>query len=185
MKIIYLFGIYYPSYICTLNRFKMTNEKTIKDLELLRDDFYRKYKSLNETIGVLKGTSTKDYAEEQTPALEMDGYDVKWSMKNKLSYILKKEGKFLHIRQIAKYLHQFEPKTSEKDFITKLYPAIAFLKKNSLAKFSADSTNVNTFWGSKNCVETPLLSGFYETAVGSKAVPGFLLLGVLFLLLLE
>jgi hypothetical protein len=26
------------------------------------------------------------------------------------------------------------------------------------------------------------LSGFYETAVGSKAVPGFLLLGVLFLL---
>src|ERR1700679_102836 len=105
MKIIYLFGIYYPSYICTLNRFKMTNEKTIKDLELLRDDFYRKYKSLNETIGVLKGTSTKDYAEEQTPALEMDGYDVKWSMKNKLSYILKKEGKFLHIRQIAKYLH--------------------------------------------------------------------------------
>jgi hypothetical protein len=33
--------------------------------------------------------------------------------------------------------------------------------------------------------EEQYLSGFYETAVGSKAVPGFLLLGVLFLLLLE
>jgi hypothetical protein len=34
----------------------------------------------------------------------------------------------------------------------------------------------------ETALKKPYLSGFYETAVGSKAVPGFLLLGVLFLL---
>lgn len=75
-------------------------------------------------------------------------------MKMKLGHVLKTQGKFLHIRQIGALLHSYEPGIEEKEFINKLYPAIAELKKsNTIVKFSADTTNLNTFWGSKNWID--------------------------------
>lgn len=139
----------------------MNNENTIKNLEALRDDFYRKYKSVDDTISLLKGNhnsfSIKSANKEEKPPSFVinDGYDIKWPMKLKMSHILKKESRFLHIRQIAEKLHTYEPLVLEKEFVSKLYPAIAELKKsNTIVKYTLDNNNVNTFWGSKNWVDS-------------------------------
>ena len=108
----------------------MHNESTIAHLEQLRDEFYRKYKSIDDTLKVLKdGTSTSPNTKQQS--LKSDGYNISWPMKLKLSHVLKSQGKFLHIRQIGEILHNYEPAISDKDFINKLYPAIAELKKTN------------------------------------------------------
>lgn len=131
----------------------MQNDSTIQHLISLRDEFYRKYKSIDETISLLTDDKQLKIKDLSIHSTKNDGYDKKWSMKNKLSHVLKIEGKFLHIRQIAERLHKYEPGVSEKDFISKLYPAIALLKKSTIVKFSADKTNLNSFWGSKNWLD--------------------------------
>ena len=155
----YLFLFFVSSYICGLTSLKlnkMDNSNAIKSLEALRDEYYEKYKSIENTLALLKG-STTNFSQNDAPkhfALKSDGYDTNWAMKLKMSHILKREGKFLHIRQIADILHKYEPETTSKEFITKLYPAIAELKKKgTIVKFAVDNSNMNTFWGSKNWVD--------------------------------
>jgi hypothetical protein len=132
----------------------MNNDTTIKSLEVLRDDFYKKYKSIDDTINLLRGVSNGNNNAAPLLTMSTDGYDKAWAMKLKMSHALKKAGRFLHIREIAEILHQYEPEITEKEFIGKLYPAIAELKKsNTIVKFSVDSTNFNTFWGSKNWLD--------------------------------
>lgn len=131
----------------------MQTDSTIQHLVSLRDEFYRKYKSIDETINLLTEGKGIEKATINTRAIK-DGYDKTATMRNKLVQVLKKAGKFLHIRQIAALLHEYEPDVSEKEFIGRLYPAMAALKKSgTIVKFAVDNSNLNTFWGSKNWLD--------------------------------
>ena len=134
----------------------METESTIKNLENLRDDFYKKYRSIEDTLRILKGEPSKEETPKISTQLRLsnDGYDPKWPMKNKLIHVLKRENRFLHIRQIGAILHEYEKHITEKDFISKLYPAMAILKKSAIVKVTDGKSNTNTFWGSKNWLES-------------------------------
>lgn len=145
----------------------MNKEKTIEELENLKNDLLNKINNLDETIALLKslsknGTNTvmtkekrdsdTDISEEQKQILsKYDNYDKNATMVSKVAFVLKTENRFLHLRQIAKILHLNEPNISEKDFTTKLYPAISKLKSSgAIVKYNVGTSNINSFWGSKN-----------------------------------
>lgn len=139
----------------------MANEDTIRQLEENKMQLLERVKQIDITIETLKAMSSFNqpnglsYQNGSTPLPNAVGryteYDPKANMKSKLALVLKKENRFLNIRQIADILHKHEPKIDAKDFITKLYPPIADLKKsNTIVKFAVGDSNINTFWGSKN-----------------------------------
>jgi hypothetical protein len=139
----------------------MVNEDTIRQLEENKMQLLERVKQIDITIETLKAMSSFNqpsgatYQNGSAPLLNVIGryaeYDPKANMKTKLALVLKKENRFLNIRQIADILNRHEPKIEAKDFITKLYPAVADLKKNNtIIKFTVGESNINSFWGSKN-----------------------------------
>lgn len=135
----------------------MDNTQTINELQKLKNELIAKVQQIDQTISTLKafsgislnGLSTNGKADAKYLEFDKDS-----SIKSKLAYVLKKENRFLHMRQIAQVLHRLEPDFSEKEWITKLYPAIAELKKaGSIVKYSVGESNVNSFWGSKNWID--------------------------------
>lgn len=135
----------------------MDNTGTINDLQSLKNELIAKVKQIDQTIDTLKAFSSFSFngnGETSQIAGKYSGYDKKSPMKNRVALVLKTENRFLHMRQIAEILHSLEPATSVKDFVTKLYPAIAELKKaGSIVKFSVGDSNINSFWGSKNWLD--------------------------------
>ena len=139
----------------------MSNNQTINELEMLKSDLLAKVHQIDITISTLRAFSSMDYTgngngngKSNESLNKYSDYDKNAVAKNKLAYVLKKENRFLHIRQIAEVLHRLEPAFSEKDWIAKLYPAISELKKaGAIVKFSIGESNVNSFWGSKNWVD--------------------------------
>jgi len=143
----------------------MDNKEAIEQLQATKNDLLRKAAQIDEAINTMKAmaglnisnkTSSSGTTTNEIPLTgKYSDYPANEPIRNKLAYVLKKENKFLHIRQIAAILHEIESKTSVSDFITKLYPAIAELKKtNTIVKHSIGTSNVNTFWGSKNWLDS-------------------------------
>lgn len=141
----------------------MANEDIIAELEATKNDLLKRAAQIDEAINTMRTLGGLKSSAKTPPITSVssqksnvpDDYPVAAPIRLKLAYVLKKSNKFLHIRQIAEILHEIEPETDASSFITKLYPAIADLKKSgSIVKFSVDSTNINSFWGSKNWLDS-------------------------------
>lgn len=148
----------------------MTQQKTIDDLERLKVELLSKVQNIDQTIALLRAlspnalnnsASSSQMVSEAAPQDLSDAdktviskykdYNKDATMLNKVAFILKTENRFLHLRQIARILHLNEPEITEKEFTAKLYPAVAKLKSSGvIVKYSVGTSNVNTFWGSKN-----------------------------------
>src|ERR1039457_4502959 len=111
----------------------MTNNNTLNDLEKLKAELLSKVNNIDQTMSILKAMSFDEYnvskngnghISEVATNLYKE-YDQKLSIKSKLALVLRKENRFLHLREIADILHSHERGITVKDFINKLYPAIA------------------------------------------------------------
>jgi hypothetical protein len=143
----------------------MSNTDLIKQLENTKNELLARVSQIDETILTIKamhsfngnlsnGTHTMSNAIRAELPEKYKSYDAEAAMKTKLVFVLKAENRFLHIKEIAKKLHDLEPEISEEDFIKKLYPAVAVLKKGGvIVKYDHDTTNFNSFWGSKNWLD--------------------------------
>ncbi|WP_299099546.1 hypothetical protein [uncultured Winogradskyella sp.] len=87
-------------------------------------------------------------------------YNDKWNLKNKFLYILKKENRFLHFREVAQIIFRLEDKKSSYEEERDLARLIS--NNNSLRAYKATGDIVNikhkgspkkSFWGSKKWVD--------------------------------
>lgn len=70
------------------------------------------------------------------------------SDRQKIANVLKSENRFLHVREIAKKLHEAEPHISVAAWIKKVSPALSVLKgRGAITKIVVGNHNQNTFWG--------------------------------------
>lgn len=77
------------------------------------------------------------------------------TLKDKIIAILRIENRFLHVRQFAEILHSLNAKISEDDYRAKVSTTLSLLRAESnVVNFSVHGANANTFWGSKNWLES-------------------------------
>jgi hypothetical protein len=137
----------------------MRNPTTIAELEAFRNELINKAKKVGETIRLLRSRQKKEKENKEQQhdgarVIKIDGYNPKASMKEKLVYVLEKENRFIRTRQIAAYLHRMEPRISEDEFMNKIYPPLALLKRSgAVVNRTIGKNNANTFWGNKQWVD--------------------------------
>ncbi len=87
--------------------------------------------------------------------VDNNGYDSKLPNKAKIRYFLKKEQRFLHIREMATMANSIEPNISIVDFQAKFSPALSALKaEKKLINIKVGKSLVNTFWGSEKWLDS-------------------------------
>ena len=77
-------------------------------------------------------------------------YNAAAPTRNKILFILKAEGRFLHVREIARIVQQLENEVSLSAVIKKISPALSILKRlpdSTLVSIEVEQSQFNTFWG--------------------------------------
>lgn len=137
----------------------MSKENTINELEELKKELLDRVKQVDITINTLKTISMSGSID---PVLVLSAgisnnykeYDYNAPFRKKIAYVLNREGRFLHVREIAKILHKLEPKHSIEDLTKKISPAISSLgQAGTIVKIKSGKSNINTFWGSKSWLD--------------------------------
>ena len=67
----------------------MNNKEIIESLKRKRDDFYRKLKSIDETIELLELETNKNSSGDNS-----DGYNLSWQQRDKIEFFFKKGDSF-------------------------------------------------------------------------------------------
>lgn len=143
----------------------MNNPALIKALEQEREHLLKKLKLIDQAIRLYRDDSETMKTISLLAKLDMGHfsnevheakvglyaqYDQSKNIRYKVMTIIHNEGRFLHVREIAKIAHRFEPDISVQSFIRKISPALSLLKKMDnpcvVSKIVAKS-HFDTFWG--------------------------------------
>ena len=95
-------------------------------------------------------------AKAATPVMKSDNYDPSWGYLKKFVYFLRKEQRFLHLREVGDLISAQEGLSDEETELlpSKISQAIGGLKKSGdLVKYQVGIANRNTFWGKKEWLE--------------------------------
>lgn len=131
-------------------------EELLKMLEIERDEYEQKVKSISDTIQILKakmGMNNSSNGEStavttKNNILDPD-YDKDWSISKKIIYLLKREQRFLHNREMSEMTNALEPQISKEKLSKKFSSILSILKKRGLiVKKVINGNNQNCFWGS-------------------------------------
>jgi hypothetical protein len=80
-------------------------------------------------------------------SVQLQGYSSKWTYSKKFIFFLKKEDRFMHVRQIAENIANVEG-GDIKRILNKLSSATFLIKKEGvIVKYQINNQNQNTFWG--------------------------------------
>lgn len=139
---------------------------TIAGLRRIKTELLDRVENIDTTIQTLESLShitLSPAQKEDGEILKVDltviankyaDYDKNGSLKSKILYVLKRENRFLHVREIAKLLNQHEPMIPTKDWTGKISSVTSSLRsQNIIVKVLAGKSNINTFWGAKNWLD--------------------------------
>ena len=148
----------------------MKKLELIAALEVEKDDLLRRLNSLEDTILTLKQSLNFDVSSNHRNGHEAPkstiskpstttlydkykAYHEAKGNKEKAIAILRAEGKFLHMRQIAKIAQSLEPDKDPdivKGKVSQGMYALAKLENSSIINKVIGNSKANAFWGSKN-----------------------------------
>ena len=139
----------------------MDKIQIVKALEEERAALTEKIKSLDMTILTLKQSMSVSYSATgvegngySVPVIKYAGYKDAKNNKNKAKIIIKEAGKFLHIRQIKDIALSLETGSNKEETVKSIAQAIYALKADgAIVGYKASSSNLDTFWGSKNWLD--------------------------------
>jgi hypothetical protein len=135
----------------------MDTTEIVNQLKQKREELFKTIKSLDETIALfLKDNSDVTVNSVALPSDKSKSESasntaskVGTSLKTVILNVFKAENRFLHIREINPLVAEKAPEF--KDQIDKIRSTISNLKtQNVLIPYKVGSSNLNTFWGSKN-----------------------------------
>lgn len=134
----------------------------IKGLEAERAALITKIEIYDNALNLLK---TSIVTSDQEPASSMiirsrvndyTGYSDLKNLRHKILRIIKTEGRFVHVREIAEKAHEFEPTISLSDFNKKISQTLSNLKGSgsyNLTNLTVGKASINTFWGLKTWLD--------------------------------
>jgi len=130
----------------------MNIKETISGLETMLFNLHPNARGVYEAIEALRNIEVKDQGQQTTPNKDFSkfkiGYDPNTNMRNKALYAIRELNRFVKNKEIAQFLHEREPDTSVKDFITALSNPLFFLKKEErITKVSVGTGNMGVYWG--------------------------------------
>ena len=144
----------------------MTTQKSTEITILGIKEQIRKYRMLIHALEYtvrdleqpIKHDGSSDNAmilDNNTRETQSDGYDKGLSLVNKVLFLVKKNNRFLHIRELANQIIEQEPdidKNSKKPLSRRLATVMYIAKKVSpnLMNKQIGNSNRNNFWGNKN-----------------------------------
>lgn len=96
----------------------------------------------------------KEFSRYDAPATASD-YSIKMKLRDKFLYFLNKEGRFLHLREVADLIRRAEGLSEESTHVLpeKISHRIAPLKKGAIKKIQIGNQNRNTYWGKKEWLD--------------------------------
>lgn len=106
--------------------------------------------------GILNESFSPLQCDDNTPAdvnqlfERYQDYNATHPTRNKVLHIIKKENRFLHVREIARIACKLEDEISTAAVIKKISPALSILKRlpgSPLISIEIFDSHFNTFWG--------------------------------------
>jgi hypothetical protein len=131
----------------------MGQADTIKELELLKEELLKRVNEIENTINTFKSMSTKVVTNNKVDNSDINksqysDYDNNSTYRKKVACILKNEGRFLHVREIAEIISDIEKGVRPEEVKKKVSSAIAyFARTNQIVKLKIGTSNINSFWG--------------------------------------
>jgi hypothetical protein len=95
--------------------------------------------------------------ERKAVLIKYADYDSQLNVKKKVIKIIFTEGRFLHVREIARILQQLDNASSTDFLIRRISPALSMLKRlplSPIVSVAVDNCHFNTFWGSRDWLTT-------------------------------
>ncbi|MBS1771606.1 MAG: hypothetical protein JST82_02010 [Bacteroidetes bacterium] len=83
-------------------------------------------------------------------------YNKNWTIRNKVAFVIKTEGHFLFVREIANIIHKLEGKGTVEGVISQVSPTLSTLKgvpEYNLVNKKVGKSNALTVWGSKHWID--------------------------------
>lgn len=138
----------------------MNIQETILGLESMLFGLHPNAKNIYEAIDALKNVPPGSESGGSKPIIvnninsNSKPYDAKANMRLKALFAIKELNRFVKTKEIAEYLHEKEPSTSVKDFMTALSNPLYFLKnENRILKIAVGTGNSGVYWGSGKWVD--------------------------------
>lgn len=137
-------------------------KEAIAVLKAKRKDIEAQLLGLDMSIKVLESEvsydATKSIENEQisnTTKISDANYDFAMTNKQKFVYFLDKLNRFVHFREVAELINEYEGgKYNVSDLASSLSASTASLKKKGLlVKYQEGKENRNTFWGKKGWLD--------------------------------
>ncbi len=123
----------------------MDNKELAESLKRKRTEYLKIAEAMTATINALQATTGED-GTLSSPI--NDGYNPTMSLSDKISFFFKKEGRFLHNRELAEMAHSREPNTETNEFVGKFSSILSRLKKEGhITSIQIGKSLRNTFWG--------------------------------------
>ena len=136
---------------------KNTSSPELSKLLQERDNLTKKIDAIDFAISIIQNQTSSSFKSSSVVEgkanlrLSSNDYDPNWSMTKKALFILKKNRRFMHNREISEIAHNYEPDKSVEDFISQFSRALFRLSKEEnrpVTNVKPDSNRRNTFWGS-------------------------------------
>lgn len=130
--------------------------KALQTLIDLERQLSAELESVQAAIALLKGIKEEDESESGLPktgkgrVLEGDysGYSGSWPIAKKFIFFLKKENRFLHVKEVAEKIGLLENVTDLKKLASSISSGTYGIKQQGiLVKYQIKNQNKNTFWG--------------------------------------
>jgi hypothetical protein len=133
-------------------------KNAIDSLLIAKSSLESQLKSVNHAISSLKGENDiKSHSglvnsEKDTNSSIFDSsdseYKTDWSLRGKFQYLLKREQRFLHFREVADLIVKIDGSGKVGEIVAGLSSATIALKKSGqIVKYQPTNRNRETFWG--------------------------------------
>ena len=158
----------------------LTDTAIIAALKVKKKTLERRIASLTEAIRVLEEDSGSGSGTDPLPVMIMDAainsrsqYDTHWTYPQKVIYILKDKGRFLHFREIAEEIVNIERRSNVDivKFALQLSYNTSGIKNKEIVKYVVDNANQKTFWGLPQWLDSdgkPKKEFMYDLSILSK-----------------
>lgn len=132
----------------------MNNKELIENLrqerDRIKDEYVKVIESMDNTINVLESGSLSGGDGKGIDP----NYNSNWQWREKITYFLQKEQRFMHNREMSEIVHSLEPGLDTKVIMQKIASVLSRLKNDRvITNIQIGTSRRNTFWGANEWID--------------------------------
>ena len=120
----------------------MTTRELVQSLQIVANELETKINSILKTIKILERYTFT------TPVSSSDpGYNKTWNFAEKFYYLIKREGRFLHVREAAEMIIELEGGYLMETAHRVSTHSTSLRRSKKIVKYQINKAPTKTFWG--------------------------------------